>query len=112
VLILGGVFFAERAHERPGQNRPAWWRDRKAPPVAVLAREIALQVFKQVDAARRRDPNPALGVRPVSMATFDTVTRFSGFSYLAEGARLTVQTGVFGYAVDILIGRVTASILQ
>ncbi|WP_229255674.1 tyrosine-type recombinase/integrase [Duganella sacchari] len=44
--------------------------ERKAPAVAVHAREIVLQVFRYADSRGVRHPNPALGVRPVSIATF------------------------------------------
>ncbi|MYM22599.1 tyrosine-type recombinase/integrase [Duganella sp. FT135W] len=44
--------------------------DRKAPAVAVHAREIVLQVFRYADSRGVRHPNPALGVRPMSIATF------------------------------------------
>lgn len=44
--------------------------DRKAPAVAVHAREIVLQVYRYADARGERHPNPAEGVRPSSIATF------------------------------------------
>ncbi|WP_373924724.1 hypothetical protein [Duganella sp. CY15W] len=48
--------------------------ERKAPAVVVYAREIVLQVFRYADSRGVRYPNPALGVRPVSVATLRRAT--------------------------------------
>ena len=44
--------------------------ERKAPAVAVHAREIVMMVFRYADARGEKHPNPADNVPPASIATF------------------------------------------
>ena len=44
--------------------------ERKAPAVAVHAREIVMMVFRYADARGEKHPNPADNVPPASIATY------------------------------------------